>query len=174
MRRLHLRTYRTNHAFTLVELMVVVAIIALLTGIIMTNLTSSRAKTRDGKRISDIGQLQLSLALYYDRCKQFPSTLATSTANGCPSGSSITLGSYMSAIPTPPDSTSANPKSYDYLVVPTTYTDFVLHTKLEAQNDNLQKDSLQSIPSGIPTPSWTPAACYNSATSPLEYCLGSK
>lgn len=141
--------------------MVVIAIIALLTGIIMTNLSQSRGKARDAKRISDIGQLQLTMALFFDRCKQYPATLALSANNGCPSG--ITLQSYISSIPNPPAGTT-----YDYAVDTTTHTNYVLHTKLENTNEVL-KDGIKDASK----PAFVTFSCYIDATNnQLEYCLG--
>ena len=60
--------------FTLIELMVVIAIIGILTGIILVSLDSARAKSRDGKRISDISQIGLALELYFEQNKHYPAT----------------------------------------------------------------------------------------------------
>jgi len=56
--------------FTLVELMVVIAIIGILSAIILANFTTARSKSRDGQRISDISQIQYALAAYFNQCKQ--------------------------------------------------------------------------------------------------------
>jgi prepilin-type N-terminal cleavage/methylation domain-containing protein len=66
--------------FTLVELIVVIAIIGILTGIVTTNFASSRSRARDAKRISDLGHIQLALELYFDRCKQYPQEESASVA----------------------------------------------------------------------------------------------
>lgn len=156
--------------FTLIELMVVIVIILLLTAIITANFGPSRSKARDSQRISDLGQIQLALSLYFDRCNQYPSSISgtlTSINNGCPLGSGISLASYIGKIPTPP----SGPASYDYSInssgVPANY---ILHTQLENSN-GAQKNSLQDT-----TGSWTPAAptCYNGTASNKEYCLGPK
>lgn len=152
---------KTKKGFTLVELMVVIAIIALLTSIITSSLFGSRAKARDAKRISDIGQLQLTLAIFFDRCKQYPATLTLGANNGCPAG--ITLQSYTSSIPIAIDGSA-----YDYTVDTNSYTNYVLHTKLESTNevikDSLSNTSKPSFASGF--------NCYDSTSYPLEYCLG--
>jgi prepilin-type N-terminal cleavage/methylation domain-containing protein len=183
-------------AFTLIELLVVIAIIALLTAIIVTSLTGSRAKARDAKRISDLGQIQLAIELYFDRCHQYPLSLSTS-ANNCSvtATPAITLGTYISQIPTPPSGAAGSPAAYDYVVNSphsTVPTDYILHTTLEGSND-VQKNSFQG-PSqqaflnnnGYPstsngtTPNTITWGCYwptNSDpnyTYPLEYCLGAK
>jgi prepilin-type N-terminal cleavage/methylation domain-containing protein len=54
-----------KRGFTLIELLVVIAIIGILAGIIVPNLNSAKQSGRDAKRISDLKNIQLALALYY-------------------------------------------------------------------------------------------------------------
>ncbi len=61
--------------FTLIELMVVIAIIGLLASIITVSLVSSRAKGRDAKRISDIKTIQLALETYYNDNGYYPTSI---------------------------------------------------------------------------------------------------
>src|SRR3954464_9740768 len=93
----------SQKAFTLIELMITVAIIALLTAIILTNLNQPKVRARDAKRVSDIGQLQLALELFFDRCNRYPivqngmprlvdpdlNDLTNAPKNGCPDGISL-------------------------------------------------------------------------------------
>ena len=51
-------------AFTLIEILVVVAIIGVLTSIVVINLIGSEIKSRDTKRIADMGKLKTALGLY--------------------------------------------------------------------------------------------------------------
>jgi len=67
----------TKKGFTLIELLVVIVIIAMLSAIVMAALSNSRQKGRDARRISDIGQIQLALELYYDGHRSYPSTTPT-------------------------------------------------------------------------------------------------
>lgn len=50
--------------FTLVELLVVVAIIGLLAGIATVSVNSTRVRARDARRIADVKQMQNALELY--------------------------------------------------------------------------------------------------------------
>lgn len=150
------------------ELMVTIAIIALLSGIVMANLSSSKGRSRDSKRVSDMNTLQLSLSLYFDRCKQYPDSLVTTANNGCPSG--ISLASYISTIPTAPSSGSY---SYD---VSATRNDYVLKTTLESYNEII-KDGLQgtvSITTDFGTHMIRCAGNDPSGTPYNIYCLGPK
>ncbi|MFA6272955.1 MAG: prepilin-type N-terminal cleavage/methylation domain-containing protein [Candidatus Paceibacterota bacterium] len=65
-----------KNGFTLMELLVVIAIIGILSSIVIASMTSARQKARDTKRISDVKQLQLALALYADaNSNHYPTTL---------------------------------------------------------------------------------------------------
>ncbi|MBI5742670.1 MAG: type II secretion system protein [Candidatus Niyogibacteria bacterium] len=52
--------------FTLIELLVVIAIIGILASVVLASLNSARKKSRDARRVADIKQVQLALAMYYD------------------------------------------------------------------------------------------------------------
>jgi len=178
-----MKIHSKSRGFTLIELLIVIAIIAVLTGIIITNLSGSRAKSRDAKRVSDIAQIQLAIEQYFDRCQQYPFSITnptTSIYNGCPNGGSgsgqLNLSSFISQIPTDPSTGVL----YQY----TTYTpsggvpsDYVLHAQLEtkgdALNSSLKSGSATQIPS---TPGWyTNNNCYiANANPPYDYCIGSR
>lgn len=94
-----MKTY--GRGFTLIELLIVIAIIGILSSVVLASLNNARLKSRDTKRIADIKQLQLSLALYFDSNSVYPATLAplaptyipvlpsdplSSTANICTTG----------------------------------------------------------------------------------------
>lgn len=101
---------RKKRAFTLIELLVVIAIVGILSSIVLTNLNDSRQKARDVKRVADVKQLQLALALYYDANNgKYPRTLASG-------GSSELAPTYIPAIPTPPGGVSG--AAADYVYVP--------------------------------------------------------
>ncbi len=61
-------------SFTLVELLVVIAVIGMLSSVILVSLGPTRWKARDSRRFSDLKQLQLAVELYYDENNSYPST----------------------------------------------------------------------------------------------------
>lgn len=62
----------TKKGFTLVELLVVVAIIAILISIVVANIRSAKEKARDDRRMSDMRTLQNALGLYQINKGQYP------------------------------------------------------------------------------------------------------
>ncbi len=59
-------------SFTLVEMLVVVAVVGILASALLVSLGGSRAKARDARRISDLREVQNALELYYDRNESYP------------------------------------------------------------------------------------------------------
>lgn len=64
----------SKKGFTLIELLAVIAIIGILSSIALASLTTARMKSRDAKRIADLGQLSLALEQYFDVNQSYPST----------------------------------------------------------------------------------------------------
>ncbi|MEI6057776.1 MAG: prepilin-type N-terminal cleavage/methylation domain-containing protein [bacterium] len=159
-------------AFTLVELLVVIAIIAILSAIITANFTSAKSKARDAQRVSDLAQINLAIAGYFDRCNIYPAspldvTSGYPTVSTCPSG--ITLGTFISKIPNPP----VLGESY-YYVVNATQDDYLLQSTLE----NPVSPTGNSI-TDIPADLSAAAAALNSPTGVVcngtnTYCVGPK
>lgn len=109
-----------NRGFTLVELLVTVAIISLLSSIVLTSLNSARAKSRDARRLADIRQIQIALEFYYDQFGQYP-PISPDTCNGGwdtgPCGTDPFIGAledngFMSRVPVDPG--TGNYRYYRY------------------------------------------------------------
>ncbi|MBI2029451.1 prepilin-type N-terminal cleavage/methylation domain-containing protein [Candidatus Gottesmanbacteria bacterium] len=65
---------KNNHkfGFTLIELIVVMAIIAILAAAGLSSFTSTQKKGRDGRRKADLTQVSRSLEFYYNDHGQYP------------------------------------------------------------------------------------------------------
>lgn len=98
--------------FTLVELLVVIAIIGILASIISVSLTSSRAKGRDAKRVSDIHTIKLAIESYYNDNNSFPPCLYGASCGIAPT--------YLSTIPLDPSNNTTQYKYSAYNAVPST------------------------------------------------------
>ena len=62
----------SNRGFTLMELLIVVAIIGLLASMILVGLSSFRTRGRDARRVADVKQVQNGLEIYYAKMNQYP------------------------------------------------------------------------------------------------------
>ncbi len=120
---------RHNGGFTMIELLVAAAILALLTTISVVSFRSANIKARDGKRKADISQVRSALELY-----------RSSTGNGqYPSGnfstmvSTLSSGEYLSD-PLPADPT--NTGTYVYVYTQTSTTSYCLCANLENGGGN--------------------------------------
>src|SRR5579863_3533942 len=60
--------------FTLIEILIVVAIIAILASIVLVGLGPTQQAGRDARRLSDLHEVQNGLELYYNSCGYYPGT----------------------------------------------------------------------------------------------------
>jgi prepilin-type N-terminal cleavage/methylation domain-containing protein len=118
----------SQKGFTLVELLVVISIIGVLATLVLLQLGTARAKSRDAKRISDINQLRSAVEQYFeDNSGRYPEAIT-----------SAELGSYMTTIPTDP--LTGDP--YDYSFTPADDPlSFRLGTTLEGTSNALKSDA---------------------------------
>ena len=61
---------KVSKGFTLIEILVVIAIIGILSAIILVSLNSARTNAKDARIVSDLTQMRNSLELYYDGSTQ--------------------------------------------------------------------------------------------------------
>lgn len=78
-------------AFTLIELLIVIAIIAILAGIVIASTTGATKKARDSRRVADIQMLQTAIVQYEADNGRYPATL-----------NDLVNGGYISSIPADP------------------------------------------------------------------------
>ncbi|HUC31366.1 MAG TPA: prepilin-type N-terminal cleavage/methylation domain-containing protein [Candidatus Paceibacterota bacterium] len=111
--------------FTLIEILIVVAIIAILASVVLVGLGPTQEAGRDARRISDLSEVQNGLELYYNKCGIYPGT--GTCAAGDPTGGWLGLGNaviganvgIVSAFPNDP--TASKSYSYWYGANNTTY-----------------------------------------------------
>lgn len=102
--------------FTLVELLIVIAIIGVLAALLMSNFIGVRQRARDAQRKSDLKQVQSALELYRSDVGTYPSCTSSASCNFPSCGSSLPASGatiYMQKIPCDPSS-SYNSGSYAY------------------------------------------------------------
>lgn len=74
--------------FTLIEMLVVIAIVGLLSSVVVIGLTGSREKSRDARRIADIRAIQNALEINYTSATGYPSAIPAEAPQKDPQGKS--------------------------------------------------------------------------------------
>jgi len=123
-------------AFTLIELLIVIAIIGLLATLSVIALNNARAKSRDAKRMADVKQMQTALELYFNDAQSYPDEDMINTDKTIKSGTNI----YMQNVPTPPTPPSSH---YQYTYTSSDTNTYTLQYFLEGP--------VGSIPEGLNT-----------------------
>jgi prepilin-type N-terminal cleavage/methylation domain-containing protein len=75
-------TKAARKGFTLIEILIVVAIIAILASVVLVGLGPTQQAGRDARRISDLTETQTGLELYYSACGYYPGSAEGSTPCG--------------------------------------------------------------------------------------------
>jgi len=126
-----------NAAFTLIEILVAIAIVALVSVMVFPNFINIRQKARDTKRKSDILQIQKALELY--KTDQLPPAYPDGNfleflCNQCWSQSEDCTGNiYMRKVPCDPGTTADMP--YIYVRDPSDGLKYSLSGCLESTSD---------------------------------------
>jgi prepilin-type N-terminal cleavage/methylation domain-containing protein len=68
-------------AFTLIEMVIVIAVIGILMGIAFNGISSVQQNARDTRRISDLRKAQTQLELFFNRCGHYPVDAVTTCGN---------------------------------------------------------------------------------------------
>lgn len=149
--------------FTLIEVLVVVAIIGILSSLVLVGLGGARAKGRDARRISDLKNIQNGLELYFAKYGQYPSSLTDTNLAGS--------GGVVRTIPSDP-----NPNwGYGYCARSSDNGAYVLASHLEDADNPALREYRSDVFSSICTvslPAGTPAgSCgYQGGPSSQTYC----
>lgn len=69
-----LKKIKLEKGFTLIELMVTIAIIGILAGIVVVSVGTVRENARDTRRKSDLDQLRKAIEIYYSEKDVYPTT----------------------------------------------------------------------------------------------------
>lgn len=78
---------KKQHGFTIVELLIVIVVIAILAAIVIVAYNGIQSRARDARRLSDLGNIQTALGMYYIDNGRYPA------ANGSVGGPSQCISS---------------------------------------------------------------------------------
>lgn len=135
--------------FTLIEMLVVVAIIGLLSSTILVGLGNARTRARDARRISDLRQIQNGLENYYSEHQGYPQTGSL----------------YTSVQGLPPD-----PQGGEYGYVRKSSQSYIVGTCLENnRGGDIQSYNSNDVVSPIGSPLVPPPTC--TCADDNSYCV---
>ena len=135
-----------RQAFTLIELLIVIAIIGILTGLATISYSGVQQRGRDAQRKNDLAQIKISLSSYYNA--HVPAQYVVSQASPVANGNNATISinstsdllsvalepAYMSNVPTDP--TGAYSYQYQSISTNSLQKGYKLFATLENKNDN--------------------------------------
>ncbi len=134
-------------AFTLIEMLIVVTIIAVLASMILVGMGGARAKSRDARRIGDLHNVQNALELYYANNGTYP-TGTYNSASEWDSFASTLVGADIGVHRIPKDPLDNDTYYYRY-EANDDGTNYVLGAQLETQDSSLDEDIDGTPISGI-------------------------
>ena len=98
-----MRQFSKERGFSLIEILMVVAIIGILSSQVYASLNESRPRARDSERMSNLLEIQKALGLYYDSNGAFPISVATTSIDGTdPLSLALNGSGYISRTPQDP------------------------------------------------------------------------
>ncbi len=169
--------------FTLIEILIVVAIIAILASAVLVGLGPTQQAGRDARRLSDIREVQNALELFYSKCGFYPG--GTAATGACSTGFSAptTWGSLATLLTTTanigvttiPSDPSTN-RSYEY-AYNTGGTSYIIGAALENPNNSVFNGYTPPVTTGY---TWTadtgmivpdPGCVENKPAGSATYCL---
>lgn len=153
----------SNRGFTLIEMLIVVAIIGILSALILVGLSSFRMRGRDARRIADVKQVQNALEIYYTKNLKYPTVNGGAADTRWDDLTTQITGAGVGISQLPKDPLSSDPYLYDYQSC-NNNQNYVIGVKLEDVNNTALRDSITGTSSG--SCSFGSITC----TSP-EYCV---
>jgi len=137
---------KQRDGFTLIEILIVVAIIAILASVVLVGLGPTQQAGRDARRLSDLHEVQTGLELFYNKCGYYPGSAPSGACNnGATSGYSTGASPMNAALvdaglnitTVPEDPSNAGTHVYGYATNGASASQYVLTTVLENTNNSI-------------------------------------
>lgn len=142
----------SKRGFTLVEILIVVAIIATLASVALVGLGPVQRNGRDTRRVSDLRQVQNGVELYYAKCGYYPGAAQSGTdcsgfsaASGWSGLTDALSGSNIGISKVPNDPRAGD--TYEY--GSTSGSSYVLGARLENTNSAQLRDDIDGTVEGV-------------------------
>ncbi len=119
---------RKGQAFTLIEILIVIAIIGLLATVIIASMSGAKLRAQDARRIEDIAAIKKALEVYMASNARYPDSLLV-----------LTQGSDHLLSDVPKDPSGDPTRAYQY-ATSSDATDFVLKAQLSTKDRALNYD----------------------------------
>ncbi len=145
---------RVNDGFTLVELLIVIAIIGVLSALATVNYIAVRQRARDGQRKADLLVIASAVEQYRGDAGNYPTLSGSFSLAPCnqPFTSSDNSITYLKKIPCDPLNSSQTFNTGNYVYLNSTGSDYSLIACLENTSDK-SGVSVSQLPSGVPNSS---------------------
>jgi prepilin-type N-terminal cleavage/methylation domain-containing protein len=157
--------------FTLIEILIVVAIIAILASVVLVGLGPTQQAGRDARRLSDLHEVQNGLELYNSKCGYYPGEFSggvcqTAATQGYGDMATTLTSAGIGVTAIPLDPTNTGNYKYLYLTNGASADTYILAANLENANDSVFVS--YTPPTSIADPSGDTLT--NNCNKP-EYCI---
>ena len=132
-----------NRGFTLIEMLIVIAVIAVLAGVVLAGVSGFQQSARDTRRVGDLRNTQNYLELFFNKCGHYPVSDSSGSNCGTPgtegSVSWSTVSTALEGVTSNvPDDPGAG--TYEY-GVSSTGLEYVLKATFERENNILNESA---------------------------------
>ena len=154
--------FKKNKGFTLLELIVVIAVISILAVILLPRFVRITKPANDARRLADIRTIQGYLELYYQQNRSYPVDLANSagafgSGNSCAGVCGVLIGANVAtSIPADPVESG----NYYYRYESIDGQSYVIGAQLEAPNPSALKDDVDGTQGNIDCVGGSPETVY--------------
>ena len=145
----------SRKGFTLIEMLIVIAIIGILSSVVLVGLGPVQRRGRDARRQADLREVQNALELYFSKCGHYPGGADCDDSIGSPDWAEMAealkgAGIGINQIPNDPSAggNEESSRNYDY-ATDGSGTTYVLGATLEDAGNPALNDSLKVPPGSI-------------------------